>query len=180
MPCTFSGFSLPYTPPAFLLLWRQQRSCNCQRTRNCCFPVQKQKDEFLRTPLFNKRHMYSTLSNRPHGSNSRHGATDSEKLIKNMDQINVMELGRWWKIIKDMDRIDVMIVVNISHFSKSNGSGNHRNRYGLILRHYKWRLKLRHRRVCHSWKWNKKHGSNKSHGARFLEKLIKSMDQIST
>ena len=38
---------------------------------------------------------YSTLSNRPHGSNSRHGATDSEKLIKNMDQINVMELDRW-------------------------------------------------------------------------------------
>ena len=37
----------------------------------------------------------TTLSNRPHGSNSRHGATDSEKLIKNMDQINVMELGRW-------------------------------------------------------------------------------------
>ena len=96
---------------------------------------------------------YSTLSNRPHGSNSRHGATDSEKLIKNMDQINVMELGRWWKIIKDMDRIDVMIVVNISHFSKSN----YRVitgilRYGLILRHYKWRLKLRHGRVCHSWK----------------------------
>ena len=38
---------------------------------------------------------YSTLSNRPHGSNSRHGVTDSEKLIKSMDQINVMELGRW-------------------------------------------------------------------------------------
>ena len=34
------------------------------------------------------KQLYSTLSNRPHGSNSRHGATDSEKLIKNMDQIS--------------------------------------------------------------------------------------------
>ena len=41
-----------------------------------------------RPTRFNKLSGYSTLSNRPHGSNSRHGATDSEKLIKNMDQIS--------------------------------------------------------------------------------------------